>query len=380
MKRSPEVLRISLLGTRGVPAQYGGFETAVEEIGQRLATRGHEVNVYCRNKGQRLQSYKGMNLINLPAVRRSQLETLSHATLSAAHSICVRRPHVTILFNAATAPLVSALHVAGIPVAVHVDGLEWQRQKWAGMGAQYYRWAEKRSAQLADAIIADAQGIAEYLQATYGRASTFIPYGASIINPGCDRLQQLSLRPGEYHLVVARFEPENHVLEIVEGYMRASTQLPLVVIGSAPYGLSYTEEISERVASDPRVRLVGALWDQALLDQLYANCCTYLHGHSVGGTNPSLLRAMGARAPVIAYDVSFNREVTAGNARFFLNPDDVCQALEADERDSIGAISRAVRAQEYVASMYRWDDVADGYENLCRQLAEVSRYGASVHP
>jgi glycosyltransferase involved in cell wall biosynthesis len=362
-------LRISMIGTRGVPAQYGGFETAVEEVGQRLAARGHEVHVYCRNQGQSLADYKGMHLINLPAVRHRHAETVSHASLSVAHTICVTNPDVVILFNAANAPLVSALRAARIPVAVHVDGLEWQRQKWRGAGARYYRWAEKRSAGTADALIADARGIADHLHASYGREPTFIPYGAPIIDPGDDCLAKLNLRPRGFHLVVARFEPENHVWEIVEGFRRSNAALPLVVVGSAPYAQTYTAAIREVSARDPRVRLLGGVWDQTLLDQLYGNCLTYLHGHSVGGTNPSLLRAMGAKAPVTAYDVVFNREVTAGYARLFRMPEGVRHAVEADEDDPAGALERGLQGQCAVASMYRWDDVADGYEQLCWALA-----------
>ena len=146
-----------------------------------------------------------------------------------------------------------------------------------------------------DALIADAQGIADYYATEFGAADRAAGLRRPDHDePGPTRVEELGLRPHEYHLVVARFEPENHVHEIVDGYHRARARLPLVVVGSAPYADEYTAAIEAAAEGDPRVRLLGGVWDQGQLDELYANALTYLHGHSVGGTNPSLLRAMGA--------------------------------------------------------------------------------------
>jgi glycosyltransferase involved in cell wall biosynthesis len=167
---------------------------------------------------------------------------------------------------------------------------------------------------------------------------------------------------------VARFEPENHVDMIVEGYVRSTTQLPLVVVGDARYGHHYLERVRRAAAGDERIRLQGAVWDQDLLDQLYAWNASYLHGHSVGGTNPSLLRALGAGASVSAFDVVFNREVTGGHALFFSDSAGVTSAVELTERDRLGTESRAEMGRKHVATHYRWDAVADSYEKLCFSL------------
>ncbi len=361
-------MRIAMIGTRGVPARYGGFETAVQEIGRRLARRGHHVTVYCRNEDQTLRTFAGMTLVNLPALRRRQAETLSHTGLSVLHAVARGHPDVALVFNAANAPFLPLLKLARIPVAVHVDGLEWQRAKWAGVGARYYYRAEGWSVRLADAVIADAHGIADHVRDSYGRESVYLAYGAPIIDPGADRLAALDLATRGYHLVVARFEPENHVREIVTGYVASAATRPLVVVGAAPYADRYTAAVFAAARDDPRVRLLGALWDQDELDQLYANALSYLHGHSVGGTNPSLLRAMGAGAPVTAYDVVFNREVSGGQARWFASPHDVAVAVEADESDLPGAIERGARGRSHAEATYRWDEVAEGYERLCCSL------------
>ena len=232
-------VRIAMIGTRGVPARYGGFETAVEEVGARLAERGHDVVVYCRNPGQRLHEHRGMRLVNLPAVRVRAGETLSHAAASAAHAVVRGRPDVALLFNAANAPVVPALQRSGIPVAVHVDGLEWERAKWAGTGARYYRWAARRSAMWADEVIVDSRAVGEVVHRLFGRDGTFLPYGAPLLHPEQDQLAAVGFAPRNCHLVVARIKPENHVVEIVQGYRSSAATHPLVVVGDTPYSDAY---------------------------------------------------------------------------------------------------------------------------------------------
>jgi glycosyltransferase involved in cell wall biosynthesis len=361
-------MRIAMVGTRGVPARYGGFETAVEEVGRRLVAAGHRVVVYCRtmpgDDGARPGSYLGMELVHLPAARKRSLETLSHTALSVGH-LLGHRADAAFVFNAANSPLLPVLRGVRIPVATHVDGLEWRRAKWGGAGRRYYRAAEALAVRWSDALIADAVGIADYYRREFDVPTTLLTYGAPLIAPGCDRLAELGLEPGGYHLVVARFEPENHVDVIVDGYRRSTATKPLVVVGSAPYADEYTARVHE--LADDRVRFLGGVWDQVQLDQLYAHSFTYLHGHSVGGTNPSLLRAIGAGAAVLAFDVDFNREVTAESGRYFRNATDVAALVDAAELDPQGVALAGLRARE-LATRYDWDDVAVGYEALARSL------------
>lgn len=365
-------MRFAMLGTRGVPARYGGFETAVEEIGRRLVERGHEVVVYCRGaENAGLREHLGMELVSLPAAHRRSLETLSHTALSVSHLIAQRRKaDAAIVFNAANAPFVPALHARGIPVAVHVDGLEWKRDKWQGAGRRYYRTVEGLAVRWADALIADAVGIANYYAAEFRASTELIAYGAPIQeDPGCGRLADLDLGSRAYHLVVARFEPENHVREIVAGYVRSAARHPLVVVGSAPYSNAYTAEIAALAAPDPRVRLLGGVWDQDQLDELYANALTYVHGHSVGGTNPSLLRAMGAGTAVIAHDVDFNREVLGDTGWFFSGPGVLTPLLEEAEARPESMVNSGRALRERARRWYEWDDVAARYETLLQRLA-----------
>ncbi|SPT53132.1 Domain of uncharacterised function (DUF1972) [Actinomyces bovis] len=365
----PSRLRIAMIGTRGVPARYGGFETAIEEVGQRLAARGHQVLVYSRNPDPNTPLPKlhlGMRVVELPAMRKRSLETLSHTGLSVAHLLRRVHPDVALLFNAANSPFLPALRSAGIPVATHVDGLEWRRGKWGPTGQKYYRAAEAAAVRWSDALIADAQGIADYYTQEFQAPTWLIAYGAPHLVTGADRLAELGLEPKRFHLVVARFEVENHVDVIVDGYVRSQAKLPLVVVGSAPYANEYTAKIQS--LADQRVMQLGGLWDQDQLDQLYGNALVYYHGHSVGGTNPSLLRAIGAGSAVDAFDVSFNREVLEEAGRYWQNAEEVAALVESAEADPAAHTARGELSRQR-AALYDWDEVTDRYEQLCRTLA-----------
>lgn len=374
--RAKKRLTIAMVGTRGVPAAYGGFETAVEEVGRRLVERGHDVVVYTRGSQSTAKKYLGMRVVHLPALPVKQIETLSHTGLSVLHLMLRRRPDAAFVFNAANSPFIPFLRARRVPTALHMDGLEWRRSKWGRRGRAYYRWAEQFGVRTADALIADAPGIADYYAHQFGVSTELIRYGAPILDrsPGCS-LDRYGVEPGGYHLVVARFEPENHVLEIVEGYHRSTAELPLLVVGSAPYSAAYIDKIAAIAASDPRIQLLGGVYEQQLLDTLYADALTYAHGHSVGGTNPSLLRAMGAGTAVIAFDVPFNREVLDENGWFFRTPAQAATAFEEAEFAPARVVDLSEAARARARYAFRWDDMSDDYEALALRLS----VGESIH-
>ena len=378
----PPRLRIAMIGTRGVPARYGGFETAVEEIGARLAARGHDVVVYRRpgsgeDPGPR---YRGMRVVTVPAAPVKQAETLSHAMVSMAHQVVRDRADVAVVFNAANGMLLPLLRMARIPVAVNTDGLEWMRGKWGRVGRGYFRMAERATARWADAVIADARGIQSYWRDARGIEARFIPYGAPLIFPADDGggVGSLGLRRRAYHLVVARFEPENNVDMVLDAVGRGGLRHPVVVVGGTPYPNEVQRGV-EAAAATGAVVAPGPVWDQDLLDQLYAGCLTYVHGHSVGGTNPSLLRAMGAGAYVLAFDSPFNHEVLEACGRYFRSAAELRDLLAAaEELDGPTREALAEGARRRVADAYDWDAVADGYLQLCAELAAGGRPAARV--
>jgi len=330
--------------------------------------RGLEVTVFCRGGDTHQKTYKGMKLVHLPAMRHKFAETLTHTALSVWHP-GARQADAAIVFNAANAPFVFLLRAFGVPTAIHVDGLEWRRSKWNRIGRSYYLLCERLCTGLANALIADARGIQDYYRSKYNRDSRYIAYGAPILElVGAHRLAELGLTQDGYHLAVARLEPENHVREIVDGYSASRAILPLVVVGDAPYGRDYIARLRGRASLDDRIRMQGSIWDQGLLDAVYAGCRTYFHGHSVGGTNPSLLRAMGAAAPVSAFDVSFNREVLADGARFWVTSADITRLVEQAERDPLRARELGIAGKKRAERFYNWDEVAAEYAKLLHEL------------
>jgi glycosyltransferase involved in cell wall biosynthesis len=360
-----------MMGTRGVPAHYGGFETAVEEIGAGLASLGHEVVVYCRGQQDVGRTYKGMQRIVLPALRRRSLETLSHTGACVAHALR-HRPDVALVFNAANAPWVATLRAAGIPTALHIDGHDSRRAKWSGVGRRYYTWATRWGSAVATEAVVDSAAIQHELEDLYDLRSSFIAYGArhADVDPevGSRLLARLGLRRHGYHLVVARFEPENHLVEILRGYGSSGAALPLVVVGFAAYPGDYVAQIEDLAARDPRVRLLGAVWDQDLLDTLYGGAASYLHGHSVGGTNPSLLRAMAQEAPVLAFECPYNRETTGGHGQFWSSSHDLQQLVHRVEVMPEFFELTARLARRRVAEHYHWADVVQHYASLLHRL------------
>lgn len=356
-------MRFSLIGTRGVPARYGGFETAVEEVGTRLVQRGHDVRVYCRGDGTE-ESFRGMTLVHLPSLHRRSLETLSHTALSISYELLHQPSDAAIVFNAANSVFLPLLRLRRVPAATHVDGLEWKRGKWGPWGRRYYRLAESLAVRWSDRLIADAQGIADYYTGEFGATTDLIAYGAPVVQPDPARLGEVGLEAHGYHLVVARFEPENHVDLAIRGYLASAATLPLVIVGSAPYPSRHVAAIEDLAGSDRRVRLMGGVWDQGLLDQLYANCATYIHGHSVGGTNPSLLRAMGAGSAVLAFDVVFNREVLGDASSCFSSPEELAALITKAEADPAETQRFGAELKHRATTAYTWDQVALEYERL----------------
>jgi glycosyltransferase involved in cell wall biosynthesis len=235
-------MRIAMLGTRGVPAAYSGFETCVEQIGKRLAARGHKVFVYSRAPWRKRSdsSYLGMNRIVLPNVRTKGLDTLSHTGISTVHALVRLRPDVALVFGVGNSVFAQALHLLGIPVAVNVDGADWKRKKWGSIGRRYLRWSESVAAHLADGLITDSVSMVGYYRLHYKADPVFIPYGAEIPSSiGNGTLARFGLEPRKYLLTVGRLVPENGIDNLIHAYKDSGCRWPLVVVGDAQYSVRY---------------------------------------------------------------------------------------------------------------------------------------------
>jgi len=362
-------VKVAILGTRGVPANYGGFETLAEELGRRLVDRGHQVTVYGRRAfvDPSLGTYRGMHLVVLPSIRTKHLETVSHTLLAALHAAFARFDAV-LLCNAANAPFIPILRWTGIPVAINVDGLERKRRKWGAAGRAYYRLGERLSARLPNRLITDARVIQRYYRRFYGQASEMIAYGGDLEPPqGRETLDRLGLEPDQYVLYVSRFEPENNPDRVLEAWSRVAGHRRLVMVGGAPYAADLTRRIHE--LADDRVMLPGTIYGDGYRELLF-NCRVYVHATEVGGTHPALVEAMGAARPVLYYDTPENREVASGAGVGFGFSGS--SALETtlnellDDGSRLKALGEQSRAR--VAERYRWASVTDIYEEVLQSL------------
>jgi glycosyltransferase involved in cell wall biosynthesis len=373
-------LRIAMIGDRGIPARYSGFSTLVEEVSTRLvANYGMDVTVYCRSPyaEDHPVEFKGVRLVYLSAPGGKSFESLLHSQRSILHA-AMRRYDLAFVVDPGNSPLTWPLALRRMPFVIHTDGMGWKREKWSEFQKRYYRWSEAVSARLATGLVCDSEAMRECYRETYGTESAYLPYGAIVGDPPKHGAPgHFGIEPGKYHLVVARLEPENNLAFIIREYKASKARLPLVYVGGARYESEYSRSIAAEAGN--RVRCLGPLYDSDILNGLYRNCRTYIHGHEVGGTNPSLLRAMGMGAACVAMDVVFNREVLDDAGRFFTKePGQLGSIIETLEADDADMAALGTRARERTRLRYRWDAVAAGYAEFFTHLVEARRSGTWI--
>jgi glycosyltransferase involved in cell wall biosynthesis len=359
-------VRIALVGTRGIPASYGGFETFAEELSTRLAERGHQVTVYCRQAHTESQ-YRGVHLQYLPTIRHKYFDTIAHTAVATWH-LLGHRPDVALYCNGANAIFTVAPRLLGVPVALNVDGIERRRKKWNRAARAWYLVSEWLSKFCPTVVVTDARTIQEYYRQSWGKESVFIPYGAEVGKvASAEVLDRLGLETGRYFLYVSRLEPENHPLEVRRAFEQVVTPMKLALIGDAPYAHEYIRQV--RDSADPRVVMPGAIYG-AGYGELGSHCFAYIHATEVGGTHPALIEAMGRGALVLYRNTPENAEV-AGDAGIPFEPDALVDTLrrslampEFDRERLRQAAMARVRAR------YSWDTVTDAYEGLLKGMTK----------
>jgi glycosyltransferase involved in cell wall biosynthesis len=358
-------VRISLLGTRGIPAGYGGFETFAEELATRLAARGHEVSVYCRERyGE--NTYRGVRLIWLPTLRHKYFDTLVHTAVSTVW-LLFQRCDVALYCNAANALFTIAPRVRGIPVALNVDGIERRRLKWNGIAKAWYLMSEHLATVLPNRIVADAKVIQHYYKERYAKDSIFIAYGADdTIEDTRATLDQLGLEPQRYFLYVSRFEPENHPLEVRRAFERTSTDMKLALVGDAPHAVEYIRQV--RDTRDKRIVIPGAIYGSGYRE-LGSHCFAYIQATEVGGTHPALIESMGRGALVIYRNTPENAEVCGDAGLPFDDEAGLVNAMrEALAMPEAERNEYRRRAHARVRERYDWEVVTTQYERLFESL------------
>jgi glycosyltransferase involved in cell wall biosynthesis len=356
-------MKLAILGTRGIPANYGGFETFAEELGTRLAARGHDVTVYGRSNNIRYphRIYKGVKLVILPTIGTKHLDTVAHTFLSVVHA-AARRFDCILMCNAANAIFALVPRLTGTPVALNVDGIERLRKKWGAAARAYYRISERLSTIIPNAVVTDADVIREYYMKEYRTPSVMIAYGAH-----CERtettavLDRLGVQSREYFLYVSRLEPENNAHMVIQAFEKVQTARLLLVVGDAPYAQKYIEQL--KATRDPRIRFTGAIYGDGYRE-LQSHAYAYIQATEVGGTHPALIEGMGAGNCVIAKDTAENHEVLGDCGLFFEDAAGLTRQIELTLTD-IGLVTRLrAAAQARAKARYSWDAVTDAYERL----------------
>jgi len=362
-------MRIAILGTRGIPANYGGFETFAEHLSTRLVSRRHDVTVYCRAHyvSPRQIEFQGVRLKVLPTIRHKYLDTVVHSFLSALHAMPVRYD-AALICNAANAPFAPILRVAGTPVALNVDGLEHKRKKWNWIGRKYYLMAERLATILPTETITDAKVIQEYYLARHRAISTMIAYGAEIERRPDPLVRRWRVEPNRYVLYVSRLEPENNAHLVIEAFKRVRTAHKLLIVGDAPYAREYINDLKARARRDKRIVFTGFVFgrDYRTLQQ---NAYCYIHATEVGGTHPALLEAMGFGNCVLTLAAPENIEAIGDAGIAYADESDLAEKLQRVLRDGSLVQAYRQRAQARVRDAYDWDYVVDQYEDLFARMA-----------
>ncbi len=363
-------VKIAILGTRGIPANYGGFESFAEELSTRLVRRGHDVTVYGRFhfvEGD-LRLYRGVHIRVLPCVKHKYLETVSHTALSIL-SCLFASYDVVLICNAANAFFCWVPRLAGQKAVLNVDGIERLRKKWSRLGKSYYRLGEFLATQLPDQVVTDAKTIQQYYLEEYGFQTCLIPYGARVERlDSYDMLHKLGLHRGSYLLYVSRLEPENNAHLVIQAYAQAPLSFPLVVVGDAPYARSYIQKL-HRMALGKNILLTGAIYGKGYRELLSHSLC-YIHATEVGGTHPALIEAMGSGCLVLANDTPENREVVEGAGLLYSFNDVESLGQRMNQICSHPRAYDGYRqlAQRRVEESYDWESVVSRYEQLFYEL------------
>jgi glycosyltransferase involved in cell wall biosynthesis len=360
-------MRIALMGIRGVPANYGGFETFAEQFGARLVDRGHEVTVYGRNRyvPRGIRAYRGMHLVRLPAPKSKYLETVIHTLFAAVHAL-FGGYDIVYVCNSANVPAVVILRLLGRRVVLNVDGLEWQRAKWNTVGRLYYRSCAWLAAHLPVHLVTDARVIQDYYSHAYGRETEYFPYGTDLEPvPDDGTLGQLGLEADRYVLYVSRLEPENNAHVVIEAYVAVDSPLPLVVLGDAPYATDYIASL--HATADPRIRFLGAIYGEGYR-VLRSHAAAYVQATEVGGTHPALVEAMGFGNAIVANDVPEHRETLGNAGRYYRGASQLAAELQAVLDDPALASHLGSEAQSRAREKYGWDAITAAYETWFAEL------------
>lgn len=357
-------MTISIIGSRGYPYVYSGYETFVKELSERLVLKGIHVKIYCHKN--LFTSYpkemNGIELIYVPTIESKILSQLIHSFLSMTHA-CFSKTDVILAVNAANGPWGLISRIFGKKTCINVDGMEWLRPKWKGLGSKYFHFSAWLATKLYDRIITDAEEMRKVYLDEFSKDSTVIAYGADprfSTNPGL--LSQFDLIPNDYYLVVGRLIPDNNADLIVKGFLASKSSKKLVIVGDVPYKDKYAQSIKENASSN--IFFLGYVTNSEVLAELYHNCFVYLHGHEFGGTNPTMLKAMAYGCAILALNTRFNKEMLSNDhfgLYFEKDIPSIALSLQNIEQQERLLVDLRTNSRKGLTAKYNWNQITDAY-------------------
>ena len=367
-------MKIALLGTRGIPASYSGFETCVEQLGQRLVERGHEVTVYCRSHHITYEGdfYKGMRLVKLPTVANKYLDTIVHSFLSSLHAL-LKGYDVALYFIAGNSPVTWIPRLVGTKTLLNVDGLDWKREKWPALAKKYIQLAEYLATRLPTQHLTDSKVVQGYYVDRFQDKPPYIPYGSDVeIVPPGETLAQFGLEPNQYILFVGRLVPENCVHHLVEAFRELETELKCVIVGDAPYAEKYIQWLKRLAKGDNRIVFTGYIFGKGYLE-LGSNAYIFVETSGVGGTHPALIEAMAFKNCVVTHNTPENLE-TIGKAGFAydgkIGGEDLQKVLSFLIANPPLIDEYSQLAWQRAQTHYSWEAITDAYEHLFYKVCQ----------
>ena len=370
MKKSKN-LSVSIIGTKGYPYVYGGYETLIKELSERLVKLNCEVTVYC-HRGlfkEKPQSVNGISLVYIPGPDSKALSQLVHSFLSMIHA-CFSKTDVILVVNPANGPMGLISKIFRKPTAINMDGLEWLRPKWKGFPALYYRLAVRTALVFYDTLINDAEAMRQIYLKKFKKDSTVIAYGGNLqFSSQPELIKKWNLEEHQYYLIVGRLIPDNNADILINGFLASESKRKLVIVGDVFYKDEYADSL--KALKDDRLIFTSYVYDSQTLAELYHNCYAYLHGHEFGGTNPTMIKAMAYGTAIIALNTVFNKEMLSDDLHglyFEKNEESVCERIEYAEKSETEIVALREISQKGITNRYNWDYITQQYLNLFKKL------------
>ena len=366
----PKKFNISIIGVKGYPYVYGGYETFVREISERLCDK-YNITIYCHKSlfSNRPTNINGINLAYTPTIETKILSQPIHSFFSIVHA-CFSKTDLILVVNSANGPFGIIPKLFKIPTVINVDGLEWLRPKWKGLGSVYYKFASRMATFFYDQIINDSDEMRKVYLELFKRDSKVIAYGANIRKSKSPELiKKWNLKQREYYLVIGRLIPDNNADLIIKGFLKSNSKRKLVIVGDVPYKDSYASEIKKM--TDKRIIFTSYVKDQNILAELYHNCYVYIHGHEFGGTNPTMIKAMAYGCAILALDTVFNQEMLQnGKFGIFFKKEilSITTMVRHCEKENIVINKLRKKSVNGIVEKYNWDYVSGQYSEVFKSL------------